>query len=159
MSRSRADVESEQTGPCSYEANAWERMYGPTNYDAGHRLSVTGIVDLPWGFQLSGIFFYRSAWPWTAFYARDVNKDSLVSDMVDWNRNSRRGFDYSHLNARLSYHLEIGRFDIQVFAEAYNITNRTNFTTIDTIYGRDSFGKPIAADVPRLIQLGARLDF
>ena len=159
LSRSLADVETEQTGPYGYEDNAWERMYGPTYYDARHRLAVTGIVDLPWGFQLSGIFFYRSAWPWTAFYAADVNKDSLVSDMVDWNRNSRRGFDYSHLNARLSYNLEVRPFIIQVFAEAYNITNRTNFTTIYTIYGRDSFGKPIEADVPRLIQLGARVDF
>ena len=68
FSRSRADVETEQTGPYGYEADAWEQMYRPTNYDARHRLSVTGIVDLPWGFQLSGIFFYRSAWPWTAFY-------------------------------------------------------------------------------------------
>jgi hypothetical protein len=159
LSRSRADVETEQTVPYSYEGNTWERQFGPTNYDARHRLAVTGIVDLPWGFQLSGMFFYRSAWPWTAFYPTDLNKDSLVSDMVDWNRNSRRGYDYSHLHARLSYHLGIGRFIVQVFAEAYNITNRTNFTAIYTTYGKDLFGKPTAADVPRLIQLGARLDF
>jgi len=159
LSRSRADVETEQTGPFSYEDNTWERQFGPTNYDARHRLAVTGIVDLPWGFQLSGIFFYRSAWPWTAFYATDVNKDSIVADMVDWNRNSRRGFDYSHFNCRISYGLRLRPFLIQVFAEGYNLTNRTNFTTIDTTYGKDLFGKPMAADAPRLIQLGARLDF
>ncbi len=159
LSRSRADVETEQTGPYSYEAAAWERMYGATNYDALHRLAVTGIVDLPWGFQLSGIFFYRSAWPWTALYATDVNKDSLVTDMVDWNRNSRRGFDYCHLNARISYLLKIERFAVQVFAEAYNLTNRTNFMTIFPTYGHALFGKPMSADFPRLIQLGARLDF
>ena len=91
LSRSLADVETEQTGPYSYEDDTWERKFGPTNYDARHRLAVTGIFDLPWGFQLSGVFFYRSAWPWTAFYATDVNKGSLVSDMIDWNRNSRGG--------------------------------------------------------------------
>ncbi len=159
LSRSRSDVETEQTGPYSYENDTWERQFGPTNYDARHRLAVTGIVDLPLGFQLSGIFFYRSAWPWTAFYATDVNKDSLASDMVDRNRNSRRGLDYSLLNARLSYHLGIGRFVVQVFAEAYNITNRTNFATIYPIYGSALFGKPTASDNPRLIQLGMRLDF
>ena len=51
-----------------------------------------------------------------------MNRENLVSDMVDWNRNSRRGFDYAHLNARLSYHLGMGRFGIQVFAEAYDLS-------------------------------------
>jgi hypothetical protein len=159
LSRSWSDVETEQTGPGSYEDNAWERQYGPTNFDALHKLAVTGIVDLPWGFQLSGLLFYRSALPWTAFYATDVNKDSLAPDMVDWRRNSRRALDYLQLNTRLSYRLRIHRFVFQVFAEGYNVTNRTNFTTIYSTYGSPLFGKPTAADVPRLIQLGARVDF
>jgi hypothetical protein len=159
LARSWSDVETEQTGPFSYEDNAWERMYGPNNTDALHRLAVTGIVGLPWGFQLSGLFFYRSALPWTAFYATDVNKDSIIADQVDWHRNSRRGFDYCYLNLRISYQLRIKRTAFEVFAEAYNITNRMNFTTIYPTYGSPLFGKPTAADIPRLIQLGARFDF
>jgi hypothetical protein len=159
LSRSWADVEWGTSAPYSYEDDAWDRMYGPIDIDALHRLAVTGIVDLPWGFQVSGQFYYRSALPWNALYATDVNKDGLVTDMVDEHRNSRRGFDYFQLNTRVSYHLKLGRFVFQVFAEAYNLTNRTNFTTIYSKYGSDLFGKPTAADIPRQIQLGARIDF
>ncbi|MBN1221637.1 MAG: TonB-dependent receptor, partial [Candidatus Aminicenantes bacterium] len=55
LSRSWADIETEQTGPYDNEPDNWERMYGPTNGDATHRLSVMGILDLPLGFQVSGL--------------------------------------------------------------------------------------------------------
>lgn len=159
LSQSKSEVETEQTMPHSYDANVWETQYGPTDRDARHRLSMTGIIDLPWGFQMSGLFYYRSALPWNAIYATDVNKDGLVSDYVDASRNSRRGFDVYYLNARVSKYFTIDRFKLQVFAEVYNLTNRANFGSVYTRYGSVNFGKPLAAGDPRLIQLGARFDF
>ncbi len=159
LSRSWADVETEQTIAFSNEENAWDEMYGPTNLDARHKLVVMGIVDLPWGFQLSGNFWYFSALPWTAFYETDVNKDGWVTDQVDAHRNSRREYDRYGLSTRISYHLTIKRFIFQLFAEIYNVTDKANFGAFSNRFGTDSFGKPTWADIPRQIQLGARIDF
>jgi hypothetical protein len=135
-------------------------MYGPTEFDALHRLAVSGIVDLPLGFQLSGLAYYRSALPWTPFYAEDVNQDTLVTDMEPGkNRNSRRGFDQFFFNVRLSKYFDIDRFRFQVFAEIYNLTNRNNFGDVYQVIDQPGFGEPLSAGNPRRFQLGARFDF
>ena len=159
LSKSVSDVETEQTQPDSYEPNAWEIMWGPTNRDARHRFTMTGIVDLPLGFQLSGFVLYRSKVPWNAIYPTDVNKDSIVRDYVDAKRNSRRGFDQFTLNARVSKYINISRLRLQLFGEFYNLTNRANFGDVYNRYGLEGFGEPLAAADPRLIQLGVRIDF
>jgi hypothetical protein len=160
LSKSMSDVESEQTQQFSYDPDGWARMYGPGDFDARHRLAVMGIVDLPLGFQLSGLAYYRSALPWTPFYADDVNEDTLTSDMEPGkNRNSRRGFDALYLNVRLSKYFTIDRFRFQIFGEMYNISNRANFGDIYNIIDQAAFGNPLAAGDPRRIQLGARFDF
>jgi len=159
LSQSKADVETEQTMPHSYDSDAWDTQWGPTNRDARHRLSLTGIVDLPLGFQLSGFFYYRSKLPWNAIYTTDVNADSIVEDYVDTFRNSRRGFDQVSLNARVSKYINISRFRLQLFGEFYNLTNAANFGTVFNYYGLPGFGDPTTAGNPRLIQLGVRIDF
>ena len=160
LSKSMSDVETEQTEPFSYEPDGWDRMYGPTDFDARHRLAVMGIVDLPLGFQLSGLAYYRSALPWTPFYLGDVNLDSLPTDMEPGkNRNSRRGFAVYAINARLSKYFNIERFRFQIFAEVYNATNRANFGSVYDRIGQPGFGEPLAAGDPRRVQLGARFDF
>jgi hypothetical protein len=162
LSDSKADIESEQTLVYSYAPDGWDRMYGPTNNDARHRLAVMGILDLPLGFQLSGLAYYRSATPWTPLYRTDVNGDTLATDMEEGkNRNSRRGFDSFYLNLRVSKYFNIDRFRFQVFGEVYNVSNRVNFGSpynrIGDPFGR--FEKPISAGDPRRFQLGARFDF
>jgi outer membrane receptor protein involved in Fe transport len=160
LSKSMSDVENEQTGTFSYDPDGWERMYGPTDFDARHRLAVVGIVDLPLGFQLSSTAYYRSAIPWTPFYLTDVNLDSLPTDMEPGkNRNSRRAFDLFFLNVRLSKYFTIERFRLQLFAEVYNLSNRANFGSVFSRIDTPDFGKPLAAQDPRRFQLGARFDF
>ncbi len=160
FSRSWSDVEQENYYPHSYDDDNWEKQYGPTNRDARHRLAVNGIFDLPFGFQLSGLMYYRSAIPFNAIYSYDMNLDSLRSDYVDDHRNARRGFSEFYLNTRISKFINVGRFRLQVFGELYNLTNKVNFSGPNPYFDyTDQFGKPIAAGSPRLIQLGARIDF
>ncbi len=159
LSKSESDVETEQTMPHSYDPDAWDTQWGPTDRDARHRLSVTGIVDLPLGFQLSGYAYYRSKLPFNAIYPDDVNADGVVEDYVDAHRNSRRGFDSLTLNARVSKFINISRLRLQLFGEFYNLTNRANFETVFENYGLPGFGEPTVAGDPRLIQLGVRIDF
>ena len=147
------------SGPRNYEDPERIREYGPTARDARHRLAVSGIVDLPWGFQVSGLFFFRSALPYTALYLTDLNQDGLITDYVDFRRNSRRGFDYYFLNTRISKYIQIQKISFQIFVEVYNFTDRVNFGGIVNRFELPNFGEPTIAGDPRLIQLGARIEF
>ena len=63
------------------------------------------------------------------------------------------------LNLRLSWFVNLSHARIQVFAEGYNLTNRTNFGSPHNIYDTALFGSPVSAAAPRMIQVGARLDW
>ncbi len=159
LSKSMTDTQSPTVKPDNYEDPENKRMYGPSNFDSRHMLSITSVVELPLGIRLSGLFYYRSATPWNAIYRTDVNKDGLVRDYVDEYRNSRRGFDFYFINLRLSKFINISRVRVQLLAEGYNITNRVNFRGVYSRYGSPRFGIPTGAGDPRQLQLGIRLDF
>jgi len=159
LSKSMGNTEDDTNRPWSYEDDVWERAYGRTNTDSRHKITFAGTVDLPLGFQVSGIVYYQSAPPWNAVYTYDFNKDGLTNDYVDFHRNSRQGFDAFFINARLSWYINIDRFRFQVFGEFYNLTNRNNFFDVYPYEGTDGFGEPISAMDPRLIQIGGRIDF
>lgn len=148
-----------QDRPWSYDKDCWDRAWGPKDNDARHQVAVSGIVDLPLGFQMSGIIFYRSAYPFNAAYSYDLNKDGLRYDFADQYRNSRRAFDYFRMDARLSKYIRISRFSFQLFAEMYNVTNQNNFYNTYRYIDREGFGEPRSAYDPRLVQLGARFSF
>jgi hypothetical protein len=160
LSKSKADVES---GDWNTASNDYDRSldYGPTNDDARHRLSLTGVVDLPLGFQLSTIFYYRSALPYSIVLGEDANGDGIWSDYPGTaHRNSGRGPDYYSLDARVSKFVNLsGRFSVQIFAEMFNLTNRVNYYNPDGDMGSSNFGKYSSAMDPRLIQFGMRFNF
>ena len=143
----------------NYEADGWERQFGYAGHDARHKFTAAGVFDLPLKFQLSGIIFYQSKAPWTAYYGYDENLDGLNSDYLDYNRNSRRGFDLFYINARISKFIDIKRLRLQLFGEAYNVFNRANFYSVLGNELSPDFGNPTQAHDPRLIQLGVRVDF
>ncbi len=161
FSNSKADVES---GDWNTPSNNEKRYldYGPTNQDARHRLSITGIVDLPFGLQLSTIFYYRSPLPYSIVYGYDYNKDGINRDYYPEgsHRNNARGPHYYSLDMRISYFLRLkNQYSAQVFVEMFNVTNRVNFANPVGNRRSVNFGKSVSAGDPRLIQLGFRLNF
>lgn len=160
LSKGMGDVES---GDWNTASNNFDRSldFGPMSTDARHRLAVTGIFDLPFGFQLSTIFYYRSAVPYSIVLGYDANRDGINRDYPDGkHRNNARGPGYYSLDARVSKFVSISSsFSIQVFAEMFNLTNRVNFSNPVGNMRSINFGKSISAQDPRLLQLGLRLNF
>jgi len=159
LSKSMSNVETEFNQPSNYEDRSLD--YGPMSNDARHRLAITGIVDLPLGIQLSSIFYYHSAFPYNIVLGYDANLDGLNSDFpAGAHRNSGRGHDSFSLDTRISKFVNFGsRFNVQLFAEAFNLTNRTNFGIPVGDMQSPLFGESVTADTPRLLQLGVRLNF
>jgi len=163
LSKAEADVES---GNWNMASNELDRSvdYGPLNNDARHRLSTYGILDLPFGFQISGIVTYRSALPYSIVTGNDDNKDNIWNDFAPEypHRNAARenSDDYFTLDVRISKYLNIGsRVSIQAFAEMFNATDNVNFNTPTGNMQSSSFQEATSAQDPRLLQLGFRVNF
>ena len=64
-------------------APAADVNFGPgARTDARHRVSVSAIIELPWGLQVSPFLLYRSALPLLTFEGIDFNNDGNVNDIT-----------------------------------------------------------------------------
>ena len=156
-----------------------------SNFDQRHKVVVAAVLDSPWkqsrilsGFQLAPIVSYNSGHPFNLLAGADINGDGhFTNDRPPGApRNSGLGPDYVNFDLRLgkSFHLS-ERTTLLFTAEGFNLTNRTNYATVNNIVGAD-FGPPFnvpgtahltpshplgftSALPKREIQLGARLSF
>jgi hypothetical protein len=84
--------------------------HGPVPNDGRHRLVVSGIVELPWGFQVAPIMQLGSARPYTAIQGRDVygfgarrgNAHAIVNTSDPTNFTANAGLSVSQLLACLA---------------------------------------------------------
>ena len=67
------------------------------------------------------------------------------------------GDQHSALRVKLQDILE--GMDFQFRLEAFNVWNHTNFSSVDTTLGSDTFGQITNAHDPRILQLGLKLNF
>jgi hypothetical protein len=148
--------------------------------DQRHHLVVSGSFEAPAaargdsrlrralaGLQLSYLFQYGSRLPFNVVTGTDRNNDTNVNDRpAGVGRNTGRGFDYASLDLRLARRLRLGEhLNVEALAEGFNVLNRANLqlpnNTLNPLNPAtlQSFGRPTAADNPRQIQFGLRLNF
>lgn len=53
--------------------------FGPTRLDERHRIVVSGVINLPWGFQLAPILQYATARPYSPTTGFDIDGDGLAT--------------------------------------------------------------------------------
>ncbi len=147
-------------------------LRAPSLQDERHRLVTSGIVNLPLGFQASGIVTLaspRPIGPTSATTGRDDNNDGVTTDDFPASgRNSIRPNPGKLRNWTRDVDLRITKyFDIPsspvrlaLIAEAFNAFNWTNYTSYVSLQRLGSlFGTPNAASNPRQVQLGLRASF
>ena len=82
----------------------WFAGYGPADADRRHTLTVSGIVDLPFGLRLSSITSFASKTPFRAqLFGVDLNGDGKSNDLLPgtgWNE-LNRGLGTEDLRARV----------------------------------------------------------
>jgi hypothetical protein len=141
---------------------------GPLNTDARHRVTLSAVYQAPWAINVSGIYRYRTGYPYTEWAGTDLNGDGFAFDLpAGVSRvNSRRGDDFSQLDLRLSRDFRIaGSFGIEIIAEAFNVFNEKNPYRYIGNRLASNFGQPtVFAGDPlqgeqRLMQLGVRLRY
>ncbi len=153
---------------------------GLADNDQRHRLAVSGSFEAPAaasgenalrrslsGLQLSYIFQYGSRLPFNIVTGTDRNFDTSVNDRpAGVGRNTGRGFNFASLDLRVSRKINFGeRTSLEVLAEGFNVLNRANLQLPNNTLNPANpatlvtFNRPTAADNPRQIQFGLRLNF
>ena len=156
--------------------------FGPTDADERHRFVISGIFDLPYGFQVAPIFQMASPRNWSVFPSCvcDINKDGVTlenreavagNDQHSLPPNSMKGDSFSQLNLRVSKFFNFGeQRKLGLFFEAFNVFNTGNFgREFQNVTGEPDFGKPInffgatgfsePLGIPFQAQVGARFTF
>lgn len=136
----------------------------PSGNDERHRIVANGIVDIPYGFQLSGLLTLGTGVPYDVFDGRGAN--------FTYRPNAGRpdsellGFAYRNLDLRLTKGFELPRgTEVEFFVDAINVFNFSNFSGFDGGTGsatdpNENFGQPSTVLFPtRSFQLGARFRF
>jgi hypothetical protein len=130
------------------------------------------------GFELSTILSYNSGHPFNLLAGADINGDHhFTNDRPPGAlRNSGLGPSYACVDMRLGRTFNLGeKATLRFTAEGFNITNRTNFATVNNVVGaafQPSFNvrgssaispsQPLgytAALPKREVQLGIRLNY
>ena len=120
-----------------------------TRTDGRHRVSLSAIVEAPFGIDVAPIFLYQSALPTHSFEGLDLNTDGNVNDKTarayrytglnadgtarfeesgpcDTVNCSRRA-PYSQLNLRISRGFQLGgSARVEAIAEVFNLLNARN---------------------------------
>ena len=139
-----------------------------TRTDARHRVTISAIVEAPWGLQVAPIVFYRSALPLHTFDGIDLNADSIVNDKTarayrftglndtgaatfeemgscDTVNCSRRA-PFSQLNLRVSRGFALwGEARVEAIAEVFNVFNAKNPSIPLTSQRVSPAGAPLAS--------------
>jgi Carboxypeptidase regulatory-like domain len=159
---------------------------GPATQDQRHRLVVSGVYQLPWNVQLSGIITAGSGRPFTPLAGADLNGDgnggqfppdrarrNPADETTSVGRNSETTVGQFTVDVRVSRTFKVGmRATLETLVEAFNLFNRVNFIE-DTnqssfvIFGSGAFptnplpayGRYTLTMPPRQVQLAARFTF
>jgi len=140
-SRDRSNDDSERSGRLTLtDPTDPDYDWGLSNRDTPHRLVASGIVNLPIGFQASGIFTAQSGSPYTALdpavgfhnhpgfavgpsgaHARAVVAGALVP------LNGERNDPWTNLDLRITKRFGLGPAQVEALFEVFNVLNGAAF--------------------------------
>lgn len=140
--RNRDDDSNERNFNGEFTLNPYDLKAeaGYSKQDIRHNLNVSGLVDLGYGFTLSGIVITRTGFPFTAIMGDDFNGDgnsdndrAIVNGKVV-SRNSFRQPKFFNLDLRLLKTFKFGeKYGLAFSAEVFNVTKAKNRS-----YGADA---------------------
>ena len=137
------------------------QCFGPLDTDARHRLTLSGVYRAGWGINLSGMFRYHSATPYTNFIAADLNGDGFIYDLPARTAvNAKRGAAFSQLDLRVAKEFKFaGDYGLELIAEVFNVFNEKNPARFNRFGQANAYaGDPLQGE-QRLAQLGLRVHF
>jgi hypothetical protein len=146
--------------------------WGPNGPDERHRFVFTGVVEGPWGIQLSPVLQAASARAYNLTAGSDLNRDGTNNDRYidpatgqQVSVNSARGDSTFNVDMRTTKFVNVGGdMRLGLFLELFNIFDNVNFGNAYNGNGRSAtFQQPTGfmprLGIPRQAQVGFRFLF
>ncbi len=144
--------------------------YGLSENDQRHRAVLNGIWQMPYGFQLSGLYFFGSGERLITSYGGDRRNlgvtgfSRLRPDGSLAPRNALVGKPLHRVDMRFQRRFGLGgRAAIDGILEVFNLFNHENYGSYTTQESNPLYGQPqpnvLVAYQPRMTQFGFRLSF
>jgi hypothetical protein len=142
----------------------------PALGDQRHRAVFNSIVELPYEFQVSGLYFFGSGQSFATSYGADLRNSGNASLNLRPNgtvvpRGGQLYGDAIHrVDLRLLRRFPIfGRTNVEGSLEVFNVFNHANYGNYVTVEASPAYGQPQqnfnVAYLPRMLQLGIRVSF
>ncbi|NWG00345.1 MAG: TonB-dependent receptor [Thermoanaerobaculaceae bacterium] len=134
---------------------------------------LSGSVDLPFNFELSGQYTFLSGWYWTPYVrVRGLDYNASTGNYI-WltSRGSEQLPDRSLLDLRLGWSTTLGgSYRLTASLECFNVTNSDTVLRVSGRWGdyrissqrwspSSSYGTPTQIETPRQLRAGIRLEF
>jgi len=139
---------------------------GPSDLAVNHIFQVNGLVNLPWQFQISGIFRVQSGFRFsrTAAVTEDPDGNGTFNTIDHGSGAGRNAFTapaFTNLDMRFTKRFDIGeRGKVDLFFEFFNLFNRQNPAAVNqSATGSQPFGKASQVLPGREGQVGIRIAF
>jgi hypothetical protein len=138
---------------------------GPSSLALDHIFQINGLVELPWQFQVSGIFRVQSGFHFSRFDALSRDPDGNGNfNGIDTaaGRNAFTAPPFVNLDMRFSKQFNIReRVKVQLLFEFFNIFNRQNPAAVQTreTIATEPFGSATQVLPGREGQVGIRISF
>jgi hypothetical protein len=140
------------------------------NGDQRHRAVFNGIKELPYGLQISGLYFFGSGERFSTNFGGDLRNTGghtsgrLRPDGTIVPRNNFVGKPLHRVDLRLQKRFRIfGRTTIDGQLELFNVFNHANYGSYTTQESSAAYGRPSRNTrveyQPRMMQLGFRFAF
>jgi hypothetical protein len=142
----------------------------PDNLDtitlSRHRFNLLGTITPGRYFKLGIGLFLNSGLPYTMTTGRDDNHDGLATDRPPGvPRNTLQGPGFAELDVRWSrdFFFVKSKKDkgpaAPIGMDAFNVSNRVNYAGFSGNLSSPFFGRAVAAQPPRRLQLSVRFKF
>jgi hypothetical protein len=157
-SYTRSRVRGDSSDDFGYENRADQRALDFTrlSYDRPDVVNLSAFGNLPLGLEATGIFRYQSGrlYSPTTFSGAGTLIDTSVGG-----KNSQRMPPVRSLDVSLSKRFELGRSQMKVTAQVFNLTNELNVVDVESFTGASTFRHPVSVDFGRILQFGVEFRY
>jgi outer membrane receptor protein involved in Fe transport len=125
-------------------------QWGPSDTDVPHLFVLSGTYEAPLGLRVGTILFARSGFPYTGLVGQDSDGDGFSSSTSSYGdrpaslgRNSFRYPPTVTFDASAAYEVKLpGVQRVEIRFDVFNLLNRKNISTYNTIIGLDPLAPP-----------------
>jgi outer membrane receptor protein involved in Fe transport len=144
--------------------NAHINAEGRFPYERRHQLKIAGLIKGPWGINIGGYFRHLSGQRWTRAITSNFLDVTLnqITETIKAEKRGAHGYPAINiLDLKIEKTFHFGTLHLKLFADIFNLFNDNTVIEeyLDSSNPAQQFGEDLAIVPPRVVRLGAKIEF